>query len=173
MAEWKIEFKDDSYFRLDKSDYYRHRSGAGYKIAGLRNIDYCYYTGNSLDFIECKEVNKPEGETLDCALKGVHSIAVVKTGLLENNKEFLKDINGLNIPDNIKINVYFVFNIEEKELEYQLPSMQPFIDDNIKCFSLLWNINEVLVMSYDQALKKLDYIKSDTANSSSQTVIET
>lgn len=156
MAEWDIEFKDNlnnSHFRLDQNQYYKYKSGRG-----LRNMDHCLYTGKSLDFIECKEVNKPTREVVDCALKGVHSIAVVKTGLLKKEEKFLNDSD---IPVNVKINAYFIFNADSPEQKSQLLSMEPFIVKNIRCFSLLWDINEVKVMSYDQAVTKLNYIKHD------------
>lgn len=155
MAEWTIKFKDNSFFRLDKNKYYIKKMGRG-----LRNIDYCYFTGKTLDFIECKEVNNPLNEKLDCALKGVHSLALVKTGLLENNKQFSAGINKLQIPKDIKINVYFVFKADYEQTA-QLNSIEPFIVKNIKSFSLLWNINEILVMTYEQAKENLNYIKCD------------
>jgi hypothetical protein len=152
--EWTTEFKDNSFFRICENQYYKENG----KYTGLKEMDYCYFTGSSLDFIECKEVKNIKNDMkIDCALKGVHSLALVKTGLLENHDQFQSGIKKLPIPKNITINIYFVFKVDYEQ-KSQLQFIQPFIEDRIKCFKKIWNIIDIQVLDYEKAKEKLKYI---------------
>src|SRR5208337_2173152 len=103
--EWSVEFRDKSYFRLCDNQYYINNG----KFEHLKEMDYCYFTGESLDFIECREVKNIRYNLSDYVFKGIHSLALVKTGLLKNDKQFLSGINELPISKDTSINIYFIF----------------------------------------------------------------
>lgn len=59
--EWLIEFKDDSYFRISKNQFYidnqRNDVVCVNNERGMCEMDFCYCHQNHIDLIECKEPN--------------------------------------------------------------------------------------------------------------------
>ena len=150
-GEWGLSFeREERLFRLQDCDYYTQHSNNG-----LKEMDYAYFTDDSLDLIECKEVTSPSNKAMECSLKGSHSVALIKTALLSNEDGFPPI--SMAIPKDIPFNLYFVFKTSYEE-KSQLASLLPKIEKTINPFKNLWNIRSIEILSDDQVKDTLEYI---------------
>ncbi|WP_157159532.1 hypothetical protein [Brachyspira pilosicoli] len=174
--EWLIEFKDNSYFRLSENQFYI-RNQKNYEVCqnndeksygGMKEMDFCYCHDTHIDLIECKSVNNIDKSKLknDLRLKSLHSSALLKTALYDNNNEIIQTLNDINknYNPNIELKIYFIFKQFNAKNKAVIPDVVKQIENVIKrtliCpLGKMWNIKEVQVLDYETAKKKLQYIK--------------
>ncbi|WP_028328690.1 hypothetical protein [Brachyspira alvinipulli] len=170
--EWLIEFKDNSYFRLSKNQFYIQNQ-KNYEVCsqndnGMKEMDFCYCNDAHIDLIECKEVNNMDKSNLkdDLRLKALHSSALLKTALYDGNNDIIKTLNNLNknYNINIELRVYIIFkqfNAKDKTIISDIvKEIENIIKRSLICpLGKLWNIKEVQVLDYETAKNKLQYIK--------------
>lgn len=169
--EWLIEFKDDSYFRISRNQFYidnqRNNAVCVNNESGMCEMDFCYCHQNHIDLIECKEPNNPKKRSLkeNCVDKALHSSALLKTALYSKNDDILQALNdiGKNYTVDEELKQYFIFKITEKDKSVIYDAAKT-IENAIKKFLVcplgkMWNIKEVHVLDYNTAKNKLDYIR--------------
>ena len=176
--EWLISFRDNSFFRISETDFFRkvqtnkklkekiRKKEIKDKDKGMREMDFCYLNDSSIDLIECKNIsnlkNKVRKLKGNCTDKALHSVSFIKTALYSKNESIVKILHSLNknYDANIDLKLYFVFKISYKDRGF-MKEFSEEIEKSIRKFVLfplgeMYNIVEVL--DYDTAKIKLGYI---------------
>ncbi len=173
--EWLISFRDNSFFRISETDFFKEvhtnkklKKGFPDEDRGMCEMDFCYLNDSSIDLIECKELSNLESNNRslkeNCTDKALHSVSFIKTALYSKNESIVKILHSLNknYDANIELKLYFVFKISSKDKNF-IDAISKKIEQSIRKFVLfplgeMYNSSIVEVLDYDTAKIKLGYI---------------